>query len=94
MRVSRFVYDRSIVNDLADTLCAARANCWCEPQHLTLDWIIRSFTDQAFEHDPTFDVEAFATRAHFGFGRLPLAAHYQGDDHVGFTDSAHRQPHP
>ena len=71
---SKFVYDRSITNDLADTLAAARAHAWCEPQQIILDWVISSFAEQAYQHDPTFDIDAFLDRARFAFGRLPVAA--------------------
>lgn len=74
MKRSRFVYDRSVTDDLARVLAAARAASWCEPQLITLDWVVREFAEEAYEHDPNFDVDRFTNLSRYGFGRLPVAA--------------------
>lgn len=75
MKRSRFVYDRSISDDLAAVLSAARVNTWCEPQLITLDNIIRDFADCAAEHDHHFDVERFCARASYMHHRIPVGHH-------------------
>lgn len=73
MRASRFTYDRSVTDDMADVLASVRANCWSEPQRLILDTIIREFMDVAHEHGNDFDTERFALRAHYARDRAPVA---------------------
>jgi len=53
-------------------LASAREHTWCEPQRATLDWVVREFMDEAFEHDQGFDTERFAALAKCGFDRAPL----------------------
>lgn len=74
MKRSRFVYDRSLANDLADILASARANTWCDPQRFSLDLVIRAFMDIAYESDQQFDTEHFARRAKYWTDRQPTAA--------------------
>ena len=64
---SRYVYERSIVNDLADLLALLRADCSTQAGQQMLDRIIVGFMDVAFDHDSTFDTERFASRARLYF---------------------------
>lgn len=72
VRTSRFVYDRSVTDDMACVLAAARCNVWCEPQRIILDVLIRDFMDVAFEHDQEFDTERFATKALYQHDRCAI----------------------
>ena len=64
---SRYVYQRSIVNDLADLLASLRAQCTTQAGQQMPDQIIVGFMDVAFDHDPSFDTERFASRARLYF---------------------------
>lgn len=73
MRASKFTYDRSVTDDMADVLASVRSNCWSQPQLVVLDLIIREFMNVAHEHGSDFDTERFAERARYAMDRAPLA---------------------
>jgi hypothetical protein len=70
---SRFVYPRSIQNDVADTLAIARARVNLDGLAV-LDLTIKLLIDTFVEHDESFahHADAWATRARYRVGSRPL----------------------
>jgi hypothetical protein len=69
---SRFVYERSIVRDVASVFSSIRVSV-PHDHYPTVDRLIREMTEMFYEHDPSFDVEDFCARAGYYRDR--------GDDH-------------
>ncbi|RTL29344.1 MAG: hypothetical protein EKK55_03655 [Rhodocyclaceae bacterium] len=83
---SRFVYPRSIQNDVADTLASCRqmvpgSELW------VIDLITKSLLDTFFEHDPAFHsrVDEWARRARYRYDtpRQQPLTNLNGDQHHG-----------
>lgn len=64
---SRFLYDRSIVNDVAAVLASARINATFPRDIETIDRVIRDMHDM-FAEDPTFDSERFMRTCRYRYG--------------------------
>jgi hypothetical protein len=69
---SRFVYPRSIQNDVADTLASARSRIAAD-QLWVIDLVTKLMLDTFFEHDPPFaeHADAWARRAKYRVGSRP-----------------------
>lgn len=70
---SKFVYPRSLHNDVADTLAVARTRVQHD-QLYVIDVIIKLLIDTFVEHDPEFvhHADAWAIRAKYRVGTRPL----------------------
>lgn len=63
---SRFVYPRSIQNDVADALATCRARVASDELRI-VDLVTKELLEVFFEHDPAFSshVDAWARRARY-----------------------------
>jgi len=66
---SRFVYPRSIQNDVADALASARSRVGADDLWV-IDLVTKVLIDTFFEHDPAFSAsaDAWTTRAKYHVG--------------------------
>lgn len=83
MTRSRFTYDRSLQNDVADVLAAARARAHAVTQLDILDTVCRDLIDLFVDVDVTFDADRWARRARHREGRHVPAEIQPQEGHHG-----------
>ena len=73
MITSRYVYERSVLRDIASVFANTRAHL-PHSHYSSIDRLILDLADALYDNDPTFDVEDFMSRARAYTDRTPLPA--------------------